>query len=273
MKFNNTLFRCSSLGHIMTNPRTGSGLSEGCKTHLIDVYVANKYKRRSEINTRYMEKGNLVEEDSITLISRHKKIFLKKNEEHLSNNWIKGTPDIYEGESIRNATKITDAKSSWDVYTFSRAIAKDELNPLYYWQVQGYMDLTGAERAAVTYCLNNTPAHLIDSEKRKLQWQMGVIDPSTDKDFAEACKEIEKNFIYDIDSFIKANRGYDLNYSVEEWKDLGLDIPIGERIFEFNVERNDSDIMKMHARVEQCREWLNNHESKKVINKPELLII
>ena len=269
MNFKETLFRCSSLGHIMVNPRSGTGLSEGCKTHLIDVYVANKYNRRNEISTRYMEKGNLVEEDSITLISRHKKVFLKKNEEHLSNKWIKGTPDIYEGESIRNADKITDAKSSWDIYTFSRTIAKEELNNIYYWQVQGYMDLTKAESAAVTYCLNNTPAHLIDSEKRKLQWQMGVIDPTTDPLFAEGCKEIEKNFIYDIDTFIKTNRGYDLHYSIEEWKDLGLDIPMHERIFEYNVDRNDSDIMKMHKRVEDCREWLNEYDKTRneVANK------
>jgi hypothetical protein len=79
----------------MTESRTKNDLSETTKTHLIDVYVANRYGRQEDIQSKFIEKGLAVEEDSITLYSRIKKDFYKKNEDHLKNSWIKGTPDLY----------------------------------------------------------------------------------------------------------------------------------------------------------------------------------
>ncbi len=234
MDFSKILFRCSSLGHIMTDPRSkGEGLSETCKTHLIDVYVSNKYGRNDDITNRYLEKGLAVEEDSITLYSRITKQFFLKNEERLRNGWIKGTPDLYTGESIRNAETITDIKSSWDLYTFMRVITK-EINKLYYWQLQGYMDLSGAKSATLAYCLVDTPDQLISDEKRKLMWKMGVATEESPL-FIEACEELERSMTFG-------------------------DIPFEERLIEFKVERNDTDILKMHKRVEDCRKWLNEFE-------------
>lgn len=64
--------RCSSIGYIMTEPRSGNGLSETTKTHLVDLYVANKYGRNTDTFNKYVQKGLAVEEDSITLYSRVK---------------------------------------------------------------------------------------------------------------------------------------------------------------------------------------------------------
>lgn len=235
MNFSKTLFRCSSLGFLMTEPKSKTEtLSETCKTHLIDVYVDNKYGRKEDISNKYIEKGLAVEEDSITLYSRIKKQFFAKNEEHLSNEWIKGTPDLYTGESIHKAETITDIKSSWDIYTFMRVLTKD-INKMYYWQLQGYMDLSGAKSATLAYCLVDTPQQLIEDEKRKLMWKMGC---ATDESplFKEACEELQRNMTFE-------------------------DIPLHERLIEFQIERNEADIMKMHSRVEQCRSWLNDFES------------
>lgn len=237
MNFENTLFRCSSLGYIMTNPRSGTGLSETCQTHLVDVYVSNRYGRNDDVNTKYMEKGNAVEEDSITLYSRVTKKFHTKNVDSLTNKWIKGTPDLFEGDTIHQATHIVDIKSSWDIYTFMR-VATKEINKNYYWQLQGYMDLTGAQSATLAYCLVNTPDHLIEDEQRRLMYKMGVIDPTGNDRFAEACAEIERNMRFD-------------------------DIPMHERLITFPILRNDVDIMKMHARVEECRKWLNAFEAQR----------
>jgi hypothetical protein len=147
MNFNNILFRCSSLGYLMTESRVKSDpISETTKTHLIDVYVQNKYGRQSDISNKYIQKGLMVEEDSITLYSRVKKTFFKKNEQHLSNAYIKGTPDLFTGIEIKQADEVLDTKSSWDIYTFFR-VHTQPLNKMYYWQVQGYMALTGAKRS------------------------------------------------------------------------------------------------------------------------------
>lgn len=236
MDFSNTLFRCSSLGYIMTDPRSKNEvISETCKTHLIDVYVSNKYNRQTDIQNKYIQKGLLVEEDSITLYSRVKKEFFKKNDEHLSNEFIKGTPDMFSGESVHNAEMIIDVKSSWDIFTFFRVHTKD-VNSQYYWQLQGYMALTGAKTARLAYCLIDTPELLITDEKRKLMWKMGAVTEES-PDFIEACAELDKVMRYD-------------------------DIPLNERLIEFEIERNESDISKLYDRVKLCRNYLCELEVK-----------
>jgi hypothetical protein len=218
----------------MTESRTKNDLSETTKTHLIDVYVANRYGRQEDIQSKFIEKGLAVEEDSITLYSRIKKDFYKKNEDHLKNSWIKGTPDLYVGENINQATEIIDIKSSWDIYSFMRVLTKD-VNKMYYWQLQGYMDLTGATSATLAYCLVDTPAQLIEDEKRRLMWKMGVATSESPL-YLEACEELDRAMTFG-------------------------DIPIHERLIEFKIERNEADILKIHSRVEECRKWLNQFES------------
>lgn len=237
MNFDNFLFRASSTGYLMTESRSKTDpISETTKTHLIDCYISAIYGRREDISNKYIQKGLQVEEDSITLYSRHKKTYYKKNESRLSNNWIMGTPDLFEGETIETASHIIDIKSSWDIYTFFRNLSKD-MNKAYYWQLQSYMDLTGAKSATLAYCLVNTPEIMIEDEKRKLAWKMGIIDPSGNSEYEDACAEIERSMIFD-------------------------DIPINERVIEFKIERNDEDIEKLHKRVEICRTWLNEFQAK-----------
>lgn len=234
------LFRCSSLGHIMVEPRSKSEgpISEGCKTHLIDKYVSEQFGRNTEIFSKYTDKGNEVEEDSLTLFSRVKGQFFKKNKEKVFNDFICGTPDFYEGPSLQKATVIRDLKSSWDIFTYFRAKHKD-LNKLYYWQLQGYMDLTGAEVAYLNYCLIDTPQPLVNDEKRKLMWKMGA---TTDQDpnYIEACKEIDKLHTYS-------------------------DIPMEDRMFEIRVDRNQADIDRMHQRVLDCREYMEKTFHKQLL--------
>lgn len=233
MDFSKTLFRCSSLGHLMTEPRSkadkeAGNLSESAKTHLIDVFVSNKYNRQSDIQNKYIQKGLLVEEDSITLYSRVTKKYYKKNELPLNNEFIKGTPDLYAGDSINQAKHIIDIKSSYDIFTFFRNHGND-LNSLYYWQVQGYMDLTGAKSASVAYCLVDTPETIIAEEKRRLMWKMGCSPEH--EDFLLACDELDRLLTY-------------------------KDIPIAERLMEFHVDRCQEDIDLMHKKVLRGRGYL-----------------
>lgn len=240
MDFSNTLFRCSSLGYLMTDPKSkadkdAGNLSESAKTHLIDVFVSNKYGRNTDIQNKYIQKGLMVEEDSITLYSRVTKKFHKKNELPLSNEFIKGTPDLFIGEEIKSASHIIDIKSSYDIFTFFRN-HNSELNKMYYWQVQGYMDLTGALSASVVYCLVDTPNVIINDEKRRLMWKMGVAtDENTE--FKQACDELDRLLTYS-------------------------DIPMQERVIEFYVERNQADIDRIHDRVLKGRNYLSEIENQ-----------
>lgn len=228
------LFRCSSLGHLMTEPvskadKEAGNLSEGSKTHLTDVYIREKYGRQTDISSKFIEKGLMVEEDSITLYSRVKKHFFKKNEDHLTNEFIKGTPDLYTGKVIQSADTIIDIKSSWDIFTFFRAKHK-KINPLYYWQLQGYMALSGAKKATLAYCLVNTPDSFIQDEKRKIFYKMNITTEDNEI-YQDACRHLELAMTYE-------------------------DIPMSERVAEFEITRDDEGIEKLYKKIIRGREYL-----------------
>lgn len=224
MDANKVLFRCSQLGTLMTNPRSKSEtLSETTKNYLTEVYVNTRFGRKKEITNRYIEKGLKVEEDSITLYSRVKRVPFFKNEEHFLNEYIMGTPD-HVGEFV------LDIKSSWDIFTFTNTLS-DELNKKYFWQLQGYMWLTGKKEARLAYCLVNTPDTMIEDAKRKLAWQMGIIDPSINPDYIKACEEIDRLSIYD-------------------------DIPMKERVNEIIVPFDPMAIEALQSKIIDCRNYM-----------------
>jgi hypothetical protein len=228
------LFRCSSLGYIMTDPKSKSELlSETTKAHLCDKYVSAKYNRETDITNKYIRKGLMVEEDAITLYSLYKKDFFKKNELTLDNGLISGTPDLFTGDIIHDAKSIIDIKSSWDIFTYYRNF-REKLNKMYYWQIQGYMALTGAQNGAIAYCLVDTPQPLLFEEMNRLKWKMGVLSEETDETFKQACEEMERLAKYD-------------------------DIPLEEKVIEIPVARNDADIERIYERVKQCRVWMNDN--------------
>ena len=60
--------RCSSLGKIMTNPRTKKEtLSKTCKTYVQDIFKENEFGIVREFWSRFIDKGNDCEVKSIEL--------------------------------------------------------------------------------------------------------------------------------------------------------------------------------------------------------------
>lgn len=222
--------RCSSLGYIMTEPKKGSkGLSETCKGHLADIMVRAKYGRQTDISNRYTIKGNMVEEDGITLYSRVTKRFFKKNDAQLENEYITGTPDMFTGSDVHHADTVIDIKSSWDIFTFFRQ-HEAKLNSSYYWQLMGYMWLTGATKSTLAYCLIDTPRALVYDEARRLYYKMNVLSED-DPTYIAACEELEKNMTYS-------------------------DIPLKERLIEIEIHRDNEAIERIEQRVEECRLYM-----------------
>lgn len=252
MKGNDIKFRCSSLGYLMTDPRSKSeSLSESTKTHLVDVFVSAKYDRRENINSKFLSKGNEREEDSVTLLSRVKKMMLRKNDIRLENDFISGECDIYLGENINTATETFDTKTSWSAHTFFRA-KNSKLDKAYYWQGMGYLWLTGAKKHTVAYCLvNGTPIAIMD-EKRKLSY---YLDPESNE-YLEQAKQIEINHIFDIEHFKKENPFFEFDNDINEWK---WDIPMEERLHLFEFERSEDEINKLEQRVKDSRVWMNEN--------------
>jgi hypothetical protein len=246
--FSKQLFRCSRLGDIMTNIDSYE-LTKGHFTFLKKLHREIKYSRVPQIKSKYLEKGIAMEEDAITLLARVKGIMLKKNEETIANSFLSGTPDIFIGESIRKAEKGFDTKCSWSLDTFP--FPGDKLDAGYYFQDMGYIALTGAKSWVTAFCLVNAPGHMIVKEKFRLSQSLG--DPaSTDPRFIKGCIEIERNMIFDIVQFKKDNPFFE--FTTAEWE---YDIPMKERVIEFEVQRDDEVIDKMYRRVKKCREHLN----------------
>ena len=232
MNWNETLIRASSVGYLMTEPVTKADkeagvLSKTAQKHLIEVYIAEKYGRKRDIQTKQMKKGVEAEQDSIDLLSMYLKLPFSKNEERFKNDFITGLPDIINGDTI------IDIKSSYDLWTFLGNIP-DKLDNLYYWQMQSYMWLTGTRNATIAYCLVNTPESIIQQEKYYLLKKMDVISEESPEFIKEAMK-IEFNMTFD-------------------------DISINERILTFNVSRSEDDILRIENKVLKARTFLQELE-------------
>lgn len=157
-----------TLGKLLEKKNAKPKLSTGAKTYLEKLFKEEYFGKKTDISSKFMEKGNEVEEKSITLYSKVTGTFFVKNKEHFENDYLTGTPDMIKD-------KVPDIKSSWNLETFP--MFDTELkNDLYYWQVMAYMELTGVHKGEVVYCLVDTPDHLIQDEIRRQAWLNGYID-------------------------------------------------------------------------------------------------
>jgi len=214
--------RCSQIGKIMTNPRkSGEVLSQTAKSYVEEIVLKEKYGIRKEFSSRYTDKGNEVEDLSIGLVNdvlNYK--FIYKNDEHFNNDWITGTPDVNTDEVL------IDVKSSWDASTFP--FFETELpNKDYYYQLQGYMWLTGKMESVLAYCLIDTPLEMVEDEVRRAHWKLHLIEENT-----ELRSEIESKHKF---SHIPKNR----------------------RVKYWFVQKDESVIEQIKERVELCREYYN----------------
>ena len=154
--------RASAIGSIMTNPRSKSDLlSQTTISYLQDWKKEQIYGRHKKIESKYLDKGILSENDAIEFISIYypNLPLLIKNEQYFENEFITGTPDLNLPD------EIIDIKCSWDCFTFP--FFDTELPEKNYdWQLQGYFDLTGKSKGRIIYVLLDTPMELVEREIR-----------------------------------------------------------------------------------------------------------
>ena len=237
--FSKVKIRCSSLGAILTEPQStedkkAGNLSKTAKTALIRTYISEVYGREKDITTKQMDKGIVGEEGGIKSLSTYTSKSLSKNLITFENDFIKGTPDIIEGSPI-DADFVWDTKLSFDIWTFLANVT-EPLDKGYYYQLQGYMWLTGSKLGAVAYVLEDCPQHIINQEKYFLLKKMNVISEES-PEYLEAAAGLEINLIYP-------------------------DIPLNEKILIFKVKRNDEILDKIQQKVKKCREFLMEFSEK-----------
>ena len=214
--------RCSAIGKIMTNARSKSEvLSKTCKTYLQELAIEEMYGIKKEFSSRYTDKGNIVENESIELAQQVLDSgFMHKNEEQLSNDYLTGTPDVNTNDIL------LDIKSSYDGTTFP-FFAEEIPTKDYYYQLQGYMALTGKRESLLVYCLTNTPSEIVEDEIRRQHWKNYLIDESE-----KLRQEVETKHNFDH-------------------------IPTEKRIKTFEVNYDEEVIQAIYKRIEECREYYN----------------
>ena len=214
--------RASQIGKIMATPRkAGEVLSETAKTYVHDLVLEEKYGIKKEFSSRYTDKGNEVEEIGIALVNEVLNYkFIYKNYEFFENEWVKGTPDVNTDEVL------LDVKCSWDATTFP-FFDTEVPNKDYYYQLQGYMWLTGKQESILAYCLINTPFQMVEDEIRRAHWKFNLIEENT-----ELRKEVESKHVFDH-------------------------IPEHKRVKYWFIRRDEAVIEKIKERVELCREYYN----------------
>ena len=242
MNWNEVLIHASSVGKLFVEPQSKAAkeageLSATAKTHLVEIYIQNKYNRKKELDTAQINKGKKVENDSLLLLSEHIGDYLEKNEHSVQNKYIIGTPDTYLGENINQAEVIYDVKSSYDIFTFLGNI-NSELDKMYYYQRQSYLWLTGANTGAVAYCLVNNPIEEIDRQKQALMRKLNSISDESPEFKIEWAKK-ENLYIYD-------------------------DIQESDRILLYNVEKDPDFPEKCEQKVDKARLYLAELERKHI---------
>lgn len=218
-----TAIQAAELDTLIAKRDAPTKLGDTCTTYLTELYVNMRYGRKKNITNRYMEKGLKVEEDSITLYSRFKKLPFFKNEQRFEDEFFTGTPDNID-------KRVRDLKSSWDIFTFMDT-TRVELCKTYDMQLRVYMRLTKLKEADLAYCLVDTPEYMLMDQKWKLARQMNLIDAEADPDYLAACAELDKLSRYQ-------------------------DIPIEERVNEISI-LHDAEIEEaMVKRAKECRAYM-----------------
>jgi hypothetical protein len=154
------MIRCSSIGKIMTAPRSKSeDWSETSKTAMLEMARESLFGvRKSLDDVRCIQKGNLCENEGIELYNSVFLYDLKKVEsgERRNNGIITGEPDLI----ATGSKKGVDIKIAWSLLTFP--LTPDQAGKASYkYQAMGYMCLFDLPKWEIAYCAVNTPEELL----------------------------------------------------------------------------------------------------------------
>lgn len=226
--------RCSSIGKIMTNPRSKKEtLSKTCKTYIQDIFKENEFGIVREFRSRYIDKGNDCETQSIELAN-------EVLEWKLPFDVIHGKQHAFENEyltghtDVLSKTVLADVKTSWDGTTFP--MFDEEIpNKDYYFQCMGYLALTGYDKCDLAYCLINTPENMVLDEIRREHWLNNSVWDGDENP--------------EIVAMVRSRHEFD-------------HIPKEKRVKNFVIERDEDVIKSIYERVEQCREYYKQLKTK-----------
>lgn len=181
-------------------------LSDTAKRFVEQMWLLNEKEFYQDLENKYVEKGNLNEDDGIVLVSEVENLMLHKNIIRKNIGNITGECDCIE---IINGKKVVkDIKSSWSPITFMSG----NLSNIYEWQGRVYMMLYDADEFHLHYTLTDTPRYLIEKEKEK-QFYKYFDKMMTDSELEDLelkllpiYEQIEKNMCFSDGNYTKEER-------------------------------------------------------------------
>lgn len=224
--------RASQAGKLMTNGRDRKSMGDTAKSYIKEWYISELTGKQKEIKSKYLERGNALEPKAIERVAKFYGVELVKNEEFLENEYFTGTFDT------DFFVIIIDTKVPFDCFTFP--FFDNKLDPMYFAQMQVYMNLKGLRKASVCFCLENGS----DEQIERLSW--------------EIAKELGKD-----------------EPEISEWElaesKLNYDhLPDELRIKVFEIEYNETFIEQLQQRVIDARDYIKNEldtEIQKMLNQ------
>lgn len=207
MNFENYEFRCSAIGKILS--KSGK-FTDGNKTYIEEVFAGVIHNVQKEINSKFFEKGLFEEESGITLLQNtlHKGELILKNKQRKHNGFIHG-----EFDCITKSGIVYDIKNAWDCFTFE----KSDLTHDYKWQLISYAWLTGAKKARLFYCLNDTPEHILVQEEKKLFYSGNYIH-TEDSNYINNCNELRKKHIHSHKPLEERFKVWDIEFTDDDFE-------------------------------------------------------
>jgi hypothetical protein len=231
-------FRCHSVGDLMGV----KGLGDTGKKRAMKTFIEMTTGRTHEIKSKYLDKGNLNEQEAINMVNRVLSENLIKNTERFWNDNLTGECDS------KNFSKISDIKNSWDIFTFYES--KVNFEPKYEWQGRGYMEGYNIDEFWLIFCLTDAPYTLVEKELKYMMDDDGNI-----RDVEKAYQKItnmvytKESFYHILESQFVFNRDSNLEKSF-------IEIPESERVFVHKFTRDETKTKLMYSRIKEAKNYL-----------------
>lgn len=209
-------------------------IGPGGISKLKDIYIKEKWgKELISVAKDYVPavlNGTLSEPKSLSLVSELDGHEYKVHKKLIKNKYLKGILDCYLGSSVKRINKVMDIKTAASMQSLLALIKDEDTQSKYYWQIMGYLAITGADEGEVCHCLVSYSERIINDEINK---------------FLQRTKNLGFDGEY-IDAQIHRIK---FNLTFDE-------IPVEQRIVRFRVERDEDAIKNIYDKVKFSRKWL-----------------
>lgn len=187
-----------------------------------------------------IEKGKELEPDGALLLSKVTGKMFRLHKQIVSNDYLTGEVDLFEGEDIMEARCIADVKNAYDYVIFLKK-TKKSIESRYDKQIKGYMNITGAKEGLVGDVLCSFTKEMRDDAILKLMRKYNVVsEEAANEQFQEARYKLTRSMYYeDMDERLRVN-----TKAIEPF--------------------SGSQVQKVQDRVKISRDWLNNFHNERL---------